>query len=319
MPKTNATNNRAKGSKYDEFYTPLAMVEKEMKFYKNKFKDKVIYCNCDDARVSNFFKYFAYSFEFLGLKKLIATSYKKDGNGTYFCYEGDNNGNRIVDEEEITVTELSGDGSFSSDECLEILKEADLIITNPPFSLFRDYIKTLIENKKDFLIIGNLNAATDKEIFPYIINGQMWLGVSMNGNQQSTFIVPDDYKDTNSKVQMIDGVMRNTTIINTASWFTNLPHKKRNEPLDLYRKYTPEEYPTYDNYDAIHVKAVADIPEDYPGKMGVPISFLGKYCPEQFELLGEANHGCDNEYDLFAPVLDGAAKYARLIIKNKNL
>ena len=249
MANNNLTN--AKKAKNDGFYTQLTDIEKEMRHYKSFFKGKVVYCNCDDARESNFFKYFSLNFEHLGLKKLITTGYKADGKGVVLIYEGDKNGNRTVEDSEIITKELKGNGDFRSEECIEFLKEADVVVTNPPFSLFREYVAQLMEYGKKFLIIGDGNAVTYKEIFPLIKNNELWVGITMRGCQQSVFIVPDTRIDTNTKERWCDGKMRYSTIINTASWFTNIPHNKRNEELDLYRKYEAEAYPKYDNYDAI--------------------------------------------------------------------
>ena len=267
----NENLHKAKVAKNDEFYTRLQDIENELRHYRNHFKGKVVYCNCDDARESNFFKYFSLSFEFLGLKKLIATGYKENGKGVALVYEGDKNGNRNVDDEEISVTELNGNGDFRSEECIEFLKEADIVVTNPPFSLFREYVAQLMQYGKKFLIIGNKNAITYKEIFPYIKNNELWLGTTN----------PNEYFLPNGEItKSVAGLCR---------WFTNLEHKKRNEELILYKSYNPTEYPKYDNYDAIEVSKVAEIPMDYEGVMGVPISFLDKYCPNQFEIIWQAS------------------------------
>ena len=308
MANANLTN--AKKAKNDEFYTQLTDIEKEMRHYKDFFKGKVVYCNCDDARESNFFKYFSLNFEHLGLKKLISTGFKADGKGVVLIYEGDKNGNRRVDDEEIIITELNGNGDFRSAECIEFLKECDVVVTNPPFSLFREYVAQLMEYKKKFLIIGNKNAITYKEIFPYIKNDMLWLGVT----------TPDEYRLPNGEItQSVKGLCR---------WFTNLNHKKHNEPLDLYRKYNEIDYPKYDNYDAIEVSKVADIPMDYEGVMGVPITFLDKYCPSQFEIIGmSAGNSAVNHFGDSANyvkhhndrggcgVINGERVYARFLIK----
>lgn len=266
--KSNSNLTNAKKAKNDEFYTQLTDIEKEMRYYKSFFKGKVVYCNCDDARESNFFKYFSMNFEHLGLKKLISTGYKENGKGVVLIYEGDKNGNRIVDDSEIVVSELEGNGDFRSAECVEFLKQADVVVTNPPFSLFREYVKQLMEFGKKFLIIGNKNALTYKEIFSYIKTNELWLGITN----------PDEYRLPNGNItQSVKGLCR---------WFTNLENKKRNEEIDLYRKYNETEYSKYENYDAIEVSKVADIPMDYDGVMGVPITFLDKYCPTQFEIVG---------------------------------
>ena len=316
MAKNNNNLHTAKVSKNDEFYTQLSDIEKEMRYYKDFFKGKVVYCNCDDARESNFFKYFSMNFEHLGLKKLISTGYKENGKGVILIYEGDKNNNRKVDDEEIIVTELNGNGDFRSEECIEYLKQADVVVTNPPFSLFREYVKQLMDYNKKFIIIGNQNAITYKEIFPYIKNNQLWLGMSMNGSNR-WFQAPDTYevKENAAGFKMVNG--KKMLFVNGVTWFTNISNVRRNETLDLYKKYNPTEYPKYDNYDAIEVSRVENIPMDYNGTMGVPITFLYKYNPTQFEIISLcASHGkvpknIDNE----SVYLNGKWLYARLLIK----
>ena len=260
---SNSNLKIAKKSKNDEFYTQYTDIEKEMRYYKDFFKGKVVYCNCDDARESNFFKYFSLNFEFLGLKKLITTGYKADGKGVVLVYEGDKNGNRRVDNEEIIVNELNGDGDFRSEECIEYLKQADVVVTNPPFSLFRQYVKQLMDYNKKFIIIGNQNAITYKEIFPYIKNNQLWLGMSMNGSNR-WFVAPDSYEvKENAAGYKLDEKGRKMFFVNGVTWFTNIENKRRNEKLDLYKRYSFEDYPKYDNYDAIEVSRVDEIPMDY--------------------------------------------------------
>ena len=260
---SNTNLKTAKKNKNDEFYTQYADIEKEMRYYKDFFKGKVVYCNCDDARESNFFKYFSLNFEFLGLKKLISTGYKADGKGVVLVYEGDKNGNRRVDNEEIIVNELNGDGDFRSEECIEYLKQADVVVTNPPFSLFRQYVKQLMDYNKKFIIIGNQNAITYKEIFPYIKNNQLWLGMSMNGSNR-WFVAPDSYEvKENAAGYKLDEKGRKMFFVNGVTWFTNIENKRRNEELDLYKRYSFEDYPKYDHYDAIEVSRVDEIPMDY--------------------------------------------------------
>ena len=298
----NSNLHNAKRLKNDEFFTLYEDIEKEMVHYKDHFKGKTVYCNCDDARESNFFKYFSLNFEKLGLKKLITTGYKADGQGVVLIYEGDKNGNRNPDTEEITIRPLQGNGDFRSEECIEFLKEADIVVTNPPFSLFREYIAQLMEYGKKFIIIGNGNAVTYKEVFPLIKENKLWLGVSPRSME---FILPNGEK----------GVVN-------ACWFTNIPHDKRNKPLDLYKHYS-NEYKHYDNYDAID-STTAEIPMDYDGVMGVPITFLDKYCPEQFEIVGITENAdylkslyienCE-KYD--RPYLDGKRMYSRLLIRHR--
>lgn len=292
----NTNLHKANKAKKDEFYTQLSDIENELKHYKDHFKGKVVLCNCDDPRVSNFFTYFSLNFEKLGLKKLITTCYKSSDMELFstnsdvraLCLEycGDKNGNSVPDVEEIGVRELKGDGDFRSKECIELLKEADIVVTNPPFSLFREYVAQLMEYDKKFIIVGHQNALGYKEIFPYIKNNRIWLGYGFKGG--ATHFI-SKYEDTAKSGNHKEGMIRVSGVV----WFTNLEISKRNEELILYKKYTPEEYPKYENYDAINVDKTADIPMDYYGVMGVPITFLDKYCPEQFEILGLgiANHG----------------------------
>lgn len=306
----NSNLRSANANKNDEFYTMLTDIEKEMRYYKDFFKGKVVYCNCDDARESNFFKYFSLNFEFLGLKKLISTGYKADGKGVVLVYEGDKNGNRRVDNEEIVVKELNGDGDFRSEECIEYLKQADVVVTNPPFSLFRQYVKQLMDYNKKFIIIGNQNAITYKEIFQLIKDNKIWLGLN--------FV--KSFEKPNGDIQKFGNI----------SWFTNIENKKRTQPIDLYKRYSFEEYPKYDNFDAINVDKVADIPMDYDGIMGVPITFLNNYCPSQFTIIGLAADKrdenplwikgketyLDEKHKKFVGmVLNGKATYARILIK----
>ena len=319
MAKNNNLHT-AKKARNDEFYTMLTDIEKEMRYYKDFFKGKVVYCNCDDARESNFFKYFSLNFEFLGLKKLITTGYKADGKGVVLVYEGDKNGNRRVDNEEIIVNELNGDGDFRSEECIEYLKQADVVVTNPPFSLFRQYVKQLMDYGKKFIIIGNQNAITYKEIFPYIKNNQLWLGMSMNGSNR-WFVAPDSYEvKENAAGYKLDEKGRKMFFVNGVTWFTNIENKRRNEELDLYKKYSFEDYPKYDNYDAIEVSRVDEIPMDYDGVMGVPITFLYKYNPTQFEIIGLMSgakdssliNGNDGRAKFY---INGKGVYARILIR----
>lgn len=331
MPNKNLT--QAKKAKNDEFYTQLTDIEKELAHYRKHFKGKVVLCNCDDPFESNFFKYFVLNFNRLGLKKLIATSYSgspiafrqlnlfdyKDGvapDGRKRAYKAvvtvvhgksassgygmDDIANLFVSGEN-TLELLEGDGDFRSPECLALLDEADIVVTNPPFSLFRPYVAMLIEHKKKFIIIGNLNAVTYKEIFPLLKENEMWMGVTQFHGGAAYFIgdpsIYDENKMSNSKHAFIkDGLLY--WRVNGVRWFTNLDIKKRHEPLILYKRYKghEDEYPHYDNYDAINVDKVSNIPEDYDGVMGVPISFLDKYCPEQFEIVGLGNGA-----ELFGP------------------
>jgi len=290
MANENKALGEAKKNKKDEFYTQLQDIERELKNYKNHFEGKVVYCNCDDPRVSNFFHYFSYNFEHLGLKKLIATCYKSQSidlfstndceKAVYLEYFGDKNKNKIPDLHEIEVNHLKGDGDFRSSECIELLKEADIVVTNPPFSLFREYISQLIEYKKDFLIIGHQNAVKYKEIFPLMRDNKIWLGFGFKGS--AGHFINETYENYATASDKKDGMIR----VSGVHWFTNLDIKKRHEDLILYKKYSPEEYPKFENFDAINVDVTKEIPCDYSGLMGVPITFMDKYNPDQFEIIG---------------------------------
>ena len=315
MAKKNSNLHTAKREKNDEFYTQLADIENELKHYTEHFRGKVVYCNCDDPRVSNFFHYFSYNFERLGLKKLITTCYKNQErdlfsqndseHAIYLEYNGDKNGDNIPNPEEIGIHHLKGDGDFRSKESIELLKQADIVVTNPPFSLFREYIAQLIEYNKKFIVIGSMNAITYKEIFKLIKENKIWLG----NNSVKEFLQP--------------GVKKT---FGNILWYTNLDHKKRHEEIILYKKYNEEEYPKYDNYDAIEVSKVANIPMDYDGYMGVPITFLNKYNPEQFEIIGMSASAGYNE-DIVGlpflgdkdarPLISGKNTYARIFVKRK--
>jgi len=327
---SNANRNlhQAKNAKKDEFYTQLTDIENELKHYRHHFKDKVVYCNCDDPRMSNFFHYFSYNFEDLGLKKLITTCYQNQNRdlfsqhdceqAIYLEYQGDTNQNRTPDVDEIGVQYLKGDGDFRSAESIELLKQADIVVTNPPFSLFRDYVAQLIEYNKKFVIIGAYNAITYKEIFPLIKENKMWLGYGFRSG--NAYFKTPYYKE------FAKGVYNEETGLvkfRNVTWYTNLDIAKRHEDLILYKTYTPEEYPKYDNYDAINVNKTKEIPMDYPGAMGVPITFLDKYNPEQFEILGcSYSYGRPKGWDTsinMSGTINGKSIYKRLLIKNKRL
>ncbi|MCD4963877.1 adenine-specific methyltransferase EcoRI family protein [Enterococcus casseliflavus] len=292
----NKNLKKARSSKNDEFYTQLKDIEKELRHYRHHFKDKIVYCNADDPRISNFFHYFSYNFEYLGLKKLITTCYKNQEMDLFsmhdhesaiaLIYEGEKDNGKVPTVENIGVIELSGDGDFRSPEAVEFLEEADIIVTNPPFSLWREYVAQLIEYEKKFIIIGNTNAITYKEIFPYLKDNKMWIGRT-NFNVGMYFYVPDDYEQYH-KIENGRKMVR----VSTSCWYTNLEHNKRNEQLVLTKFYEGNEdkYPYYDNYNAIEVGTYKDIPMDYDGVMGVPITFIDKYNPEQFEILGSDNY-----------------------------
>ena len=301
----------AKVAKKDEFYTQLVDIENELKHYKEHFKGKTVLCNCDDPRVSNFFHYFSYNFERLGLKKLITTCYKNQNRDLFsqndseraiwLEYYGDQNDNRVPDPDEIGIHYLNGDGDFRSAECIELLKEADIVVTNPPFSLFREFLEILVKYDKKFLIIGNINAVSYKESFRLIKNNKMWLGASIHSGDRE-FGVPKDYP-LNAAGCRQDEKGNKYIRVKGVRWFTNMDYKERHEDLILYKRYTPEEYPTYDNYDAINVDKTSEIPMDYDGVMGVPITFLDKYNPEQFDIItlgiGEGNFTPTRKYQKF--------------------
>ncbi|QQR77487.1 MAG: adenine-specific methyltransferase EcoRI family protein [Candidatus Moraniibacteriota bacterium] len=313
----NSNLHKANKAKKDEFYTQLIDIEKELKHYKEQFRGKVVYCNCDDPYESNFFKYFAANFNALGLKKLITTSYTKSpiagGQLPLFEVEGlkpkgkepfkielnevtDKDADGAVGLTDVKwllkndaniATPLKGSGDFRSEECIELLKQADIVVTNPPFSLFREYVAQLVEYKKKFLIIGNVNAITYKEIFPLIKDNKMWIGVSIHSGDRE-FRVPDDYP-LNAAGHSIDKDGNKYIRVKGVRWFTNLDYKERHVDLVLYKKYQPKEYPRYDNYDAINVDKTADIPQDYADTIGVPITFMDKYNPSQFEIVALGN------------------------------
>lgn len=330
MPNENKHLHKANKSKKDEFYTQLSDIEKELRHYKKFLKDKVVYCNCDDPRVSNFFHYFSYNFERLGLKKLLTTCYKNQNmdlfsqndseQAIYLEYDGDKNGNNVPDPEEIGIVPLKGDGDFRSKESIELLKKADVVITNPPFSLFREYVSQLIEYDKKFLIIGHQNSITYKEIFKLIRDNKMWLGYGFNRNM--AHFINKHYEDYASDPDHKEGMIRVSGVV----WYTNIDIRKRHEDLILYKTYkgNEEDYPKYSNYDAINVDKTKDIPMDYAGIMGVPITFIDKYNPDQFEIIDINPH-------FFTIVEQGLPKpsqlkiegrkdpYARILIKNKRL
>jgi hypothetical protein len=284
---------KAKAGKKDEFFTQLSDIENELKYYKAHFQGKTVLCNCDDPRVSNFFRYFALNFKKLGLKKLITTCYKNQNpdlfsdysteQAVYLIYDGSLDIKTLQNLDEIPVEPLTGNGSYDSPECVKLLEESDIVVTNPPFSLFREYVAQLIKYDKKFLIIGNVNAITYKEIFPLIMANKLWLGASIHSGDRK-FNVPDDYPLTAAGCG-IDSDGKKYIRVKGVRWFTNLDYKERHEELILYRSYNPDDYPKFDNYDAINVDKTSDIPFDYDGVMGVPITFMDKYNPDQFEIV----------------------------------
>jgi len=320
--------NKAKRGRNDDFYTQLTDIEKELRHYANYFRKggKVVYCNCDDPKVSNFFQYFWRNFRHFRLSKLIATCYKNQNPGIFSLQGNEKAVGLIVTESpdsgpdlpNIRIFNLGGDGDFRSDECVELLNEADVVVTNPPFSLFREYIGQLVDYDKDFIIVGNMNAITYKDVFPLIKGQKIWLGSSIKSGDRE-FGVPDHYplEAANNRV---DENGNKFVRVKGVRWFTNLDHVRRHEKLILYKPYSPERYPNYDNYHAIEVGRVADIPCDYDGEMGVPLSFLDKHNPDQFEILGMdadflAMHkgGWSSRF-----YLSGRRKYARIVIRKRS-
>ncbi len=349
---TNKFLTKARKSKSDEFYTMLADVEKELKHYKDQLRGKVIYCNCDDPFESNFFKYFAVNFNHLGLKQLITTSYKPSpmantqlglfgesktekipkgrpkvtANKFIINEVHDLDGNGAFDLRDIAEQlkanknnewgPLKEDGDFRSQESIDLLKQADIVITNPPFSLFREFVAQLIDYEKKFLIIGTWNAITYKEIFKLIMEDKLWIGINSNRNFTG-FIVPKHYKLFGTEARVDENGNRIISSNNTC-WFTNLDNNKRHEELTLYKTYDPSTYPTYDSCDAIEVSKTNEIPMDYKGVMGVPITFMNKYNPNQFEIVGLDDHTLSfPEWRGRGPELNGKTIYRRIMIKNK--
>jgi hypothetical protein len=321
----NATNKllrKAKESKSDEFYTQFSDIESELQHYKSHFKDKVVFCNCDNPRISNFFHYFVSNFQELGLKKVIAACYKKQERNLFntkefesgFFYEYSGTQGEKIKPSSNDIIHFKGDGDFRSSESIELLKQADIVVTNPPFSLFREYVDQLAKYNKKFLIIGNINAITYKEIFKLIKENKAWLGMNL-GRGISGFIVPEHYELYGTEAR-IDNLGNRIISPNNCLWLTNLDTSERHEDIALTKRYFGNEidYPRYDNYDGINVNKTKDIPLDYAGVMGVPITFLHKYNPEQFEII-KFRKG-NNEKDLS---INGKCPYFRILIKNKRI
>lgn len=329
---TNAYLQTAKNNKNDEFYTTYEEIEREVSNYVDQLEGKTILCNCDDPFESNFCKYFIEHFNEYGLKRLICTSFgeSKIAGSKLQIYGESTNGFVLdvnnIDENDLNqlsldmlirkigVRKLNGNGSFDSPECVELLKQSDIVITNPPFSQFRNFVSLIMEQKKKFLIIGNMNAITYKEIFPLVKNNEAWLGYH---NGDMSFRVPEDSEPRKTRF-WIDETGQKWRSLGNAMWFTNLDVSYRHKMLELTQMYTPDKYPHFDNYDAINVSRVADIPVDFPGIMAVPLTILTKYNPDQFEIIGEANHGSDNPYDLFKPTIGGKDIFKRILIKTKS-
>ncbi len=348
----NKNLNAAKIAKKDEFYTQMTDIERELQHYWPHFRDKVVLCNCDDPYESNFFKYFALRFNQLGLKKLVCTCYngspvqgnelmidfgdfteepKKIAYKVEITEVKDLNGDGVVDLSDVryllqndkNVCSILKTGDFRDTECIELLKQADIVVTNPPFSLFREYMGQLIKHNKKFLIIGSQNNVTYKEVFPLFIQNKIWLGYKSG---DMAFKVPEDYEARETRYWQ-DETGQKWRSLGNICWYTNLDHNKRHEELDLVCRFSPEEYPNYDNYKAIEVSRVDDIPCDYRDIMGVPITFLDKYNPEQFEIVGATENDATQavvelrlsgypKYD--RPYIKGVRKYARILIRNKH-
>lgn len=343
----NSNLHMSRSDKADEFYTQLSLIENELKHYKGFFENKVVLCNCDDPYESNFFKYFAINFNSLGLKKLIATCYatspimytqltlfgeeivvgneesKRKPYKIEITEVTDENGDGRVDLSDVeyllknrknALMLLQNDGDFRSEECVELLKQADIVVTNPPFSLFRDYVAQLMEYKKDFIIIGNQNAITYREILPLVRDNKIWLGYNSG---HFWFKVPDTYEEKKTDFK-IDENGQKWRRMGNICWFTNMDIEKRHEDMTLFRTYSPEAYPKYDNYDAIEVSRTADIPCDYYGAMGVPITFADKYNPDQFEFMG-IDKDFTNDSNRFKLTENGKQRtlYARMVIRRK--
>ena len=309
MKAKNANLQKAKKEANDEFYTQYEYIAKEIEHYKEHLKGKVIYCNCDIPYFSNFHKYFLDNFKELELKQLIVTGYVKNGNGKCSIYDG----------EKSTDYDLLGDGDFRGDECIDMLQKADVVITNPPFSLFREFIKVVIDNRKDFIVVGNKNAIGYKDVFPLIKENKMWLGVKSLG-VDTYFDMPKAYVDElvaykkeGSAYKIINGKIMGRV---QTCWFTSF-NVRKNDYLELTKEYNESEYPKYDNYDTINVDKTKDIPKDYDGVMGVPITFLDKYNPSQFEIVGIDRYVADNPHYGRRFTLNGKKIYARILIKRK--
>lgn len=338
----NSNLHMSRSAKTDEFYTQLSLIENELSHYKKHFANKVVFCNCDDPYESNFFKYFALNFNELGLKKLITTCYsgspvtgkelglfeeqgiefkinaKKAYKLVMSEFKDINNDGRtdLDDVQEIIrhrIRYLKGDGDFRSAESIELLKEADIVVSNPPFSLFREYVAQLMKYNKKFLIVGNQNAVTYKEILPLFCGDKVWLGYN---NGHFWFKVPDSYEEKKTDFK-IDENGQKWRRMGNICWFTNLDIQKRHEEMILYKHYTPEAYPSYDNYDAIEVGKTAEIPCDYNGVMGVPITFIDKYNPEQFEILGDSRYHDGQEFADDINSVNGRLLYRRILIRRR--
>lgn len=343
----NSNLHMSRAGKTDEFYTQLSTIEEELRHYRKYFKDKVVLCNCDDPYESNFFKYFALNFNTLGLKKLITTCYatspvvytqlslfgeekvvgiQREGKKAYkieITEVKDEDGNDTIDLSDVeyllknnnnVLSLLEGDGDFRSEECLALLDESDIVVTNPPFSLMKEYLPLMVNSGKKFLVLGNTNHATFNETFKYFKENKVWLGYNSG---HFWFMVPEHYQEKKTDFK-IDETGQKWRRMGNICWFTNMDIDRRHQPLVLYKKYSESEYPTYDTYDAIECGRYNEIPMDTDKIIGVPITYLAYHCDEQFEIVGEFRHGCDNEFDLAVPVVNGKSKYTRIAIRNRN-
>ena len=314
MAKDNGNVNlhSSRNAKADEFYTQISFIENELKHYKHYFTGKTVFCNCDDPEWSNFWNYFRLNFYELGLKKLISTHYEEEKPSYRMDIVSNDNGEQCGIPDYV-ITPLKQNGDFRSPECVEILKEADVVITNPPFSLFREYVAQLMEYEKDFIIVGNQNAITYREILPLIMANKIWLGYNSG---HFWFRVPDYYEEKKTDFKIDENGVKWRRMGNIC-WFTNIDIEKRHEEMILYHNYTPEKYPKYDNYDAIEVSRTAEIPCDYYGVMGVPITFMDKHNPEQFEILGDSRYHDGQTFSDDINVINGKTLYRRLLIRRK--
>lgn len=320
MASANANLHKAKDAKNDEFYTQLTDVSKEMMYYKEHFKDKIVFCNCDDPTWSAFWRYFHLNFTELGLKKLISTHYVKEETTYKMEYTGG-------DDNDIEIgvkTPLEGNGDFRNRECLDLLDECDIVVTNPPFSLFREYVAVLMEHKKKFIILGNMNALTYKEIFPLIRDNQLWYGASIHSGDRK-FYVPDNYP-LEAAGCGVDEDGKRYIRVKGVRWYTNMDYSARHEELKLWKTYNESEFPKYENYDAININKYSEIPVDYNGVMGVPITILDFYCPEQFDILGISASWDEtdimkclklSETHRHVPIMNGKEMYRRIFIRKK--
>ena len=340
MGNKNTNLQKAKKCKNDEFYTRYEDIEKEISHYKKQFKNKVVLCNCDDPFESNFCKFFLKNFNVLKLKRLICTSFGSSKMVLTEIIPLDQNNNKlsrkngyvldvtkfteidgVIPDEKISklllnskcIKKLNGKGDFQSDECIEYLKECDIVVTNPPFSLFKEFVALIVKHKKKFLIVGNQNALTYKEIFPLIKKDKAWTGYQFG---EMKFRVPDESEPRKTRY-WVDETGQKWRSLGNAMWLTNIDNERRHREIILTKKYNEMDYPKYDNYDAINVRTINDIPSDYYGIMGVPITIINRYNSKQFEIVGEANHGSDNEYDLFKPIINGKEIYKRILIRRR--